>query len=174
MAIWILLLTVFSGIALAAGLCAAVCIGALIRDRLRARGLWGRRGQVIVDGSNVMYWKTGQPGIAAIRDVLERLDQAGLKAGVMFDANAGYLLTGQYEHNDAMARHLGLPEERVMVVPKGTSADGFILEAARDLNARIVTNDRFRDWFDDFPEIRDRSRLIPGEYRSGELTLRLS
>ncbi len=73
-----------------------------------------------------------------------------------------------------MARHLGLTEERVMVVPKGTSADGFILEAVRDLNARGVTNDRFRDWFNDFPEIRDRSRLIPGEYRSGELTLRLS
>lgn len=156
-----------------AGLCAL--IGLFLALRARAR-----RGQavpatapkwVVVDGSNVMHWRDGTPRIETAREVVDRLTALGYAPGVVFDANAGYLVAGKYRHDRAFGRLLGLPEDLVMVVPRGTPADPFLLTAARDLGARIVTNDRFRDWADAHPEVREPGRLIRGEYRAGKLWL---
>ena len=129
---------------------------------------------IVVDGSNVMYWKDGTPQAGTVRDVVARLVALGYAPGVMFDANAGHLLEGAYRHDGAFARMLDLPPDRVMVVPKGTQADGYILQAARDLGARIVTNDRFRDWIEQFPEVRQPGHLVRGNYRDGALWLDLA
>jgi len=128
---------------------------------------------VILDGSNVMHWKEGTPRIETVREVVSHLSSLGLSSGVVFDANAGYLTTGNYLHDSVFGKALGLSEERVMVVPKGAPADPAILKAARDLKAHIVTNDRFRDWADDYPEVNDPGLLIRGGYRSGRLWLSL-
>lgn len=142
--------------------------------RRRSRHRLGRaREPIVVDGSNVMYWDGETPKIETVRLVIGHLTALGYQPGVMFDANAGYLLSGRYRHDDYLGRELGLPRDRVMVVPKGTPADSFILLAARDLGARIVTNDRYRDWADDYPEIREPGRLIRGDLRSGNLWLDL-
>jgi len=130
-------------------------------------------GSIIVDGSNVMYWKDDTPRIETVREVLRHLADLGFTPGVMFDANAGYLLSGRYRHHGDMGRMLGIHEDRVMVVPKGTPADRYILKAARDLGVRIVTNDRYRDWAKYHPEICEPGHLIRGGYRSGELWLDL-
>jgi hypothetical protein len=58
------------------------------------------------------------------------------------------------------------------VVPKGQQADPFLLERARDLNARIVTNDRYRDWTDHYPEVAQPEKLIMGEMRDGRVWLK--
>ena len=60
-----------------------------------------------------------------------------------------------------------------MAVPKGSPADQHILTAARDLGARVVSNDRFRDWSDAFPEVREPGRLVRGDYDAGRLSLDL-
>jgi hypothetical protein len=44
----------------------------------------------------------------------------------------------------------------VRQAPAGTDADYFILSFARELNAGVVSNDRFRDRIKQFPEIRER------------------
>ncbi|WP_243470686.1 NYN domain-containing protein [Ruegeria denitrificans] len=126
---------------------------------------------IIVDGSNVMHWCDGSPQIETVKETVNQISGLGYTPGVVFDANAGYLLSGRYQHNGAFAKFLGIPEERVMVVPKGTPADPAILAAARDLGAQIVTNDRFRDWADQYPEVHRPGYLIRGGYRSGELWL---
>ncbi|GAA6193023.1 hypothetical protein [Phaeobacter sp. NW0010-22] len=126
---------------------------------------------VILDGSNVLYWKDETPQIKTVREVLTRLKELGFTPGVMFDANAGYLVSGSYQHDHRFSQQLGLPESHVMVVPKGTPADPYILAAARDLGARIVTNDRYRDWEKKHSEIRTPGFLIKGGYRSGKLWL---
>jgi hypothetical protein len=90
---------------------------------------------------------------------------------VVFDANAGHKLTGRYKHDHALGKLLGLPEARVMVVDKGTPADPTILAAARDLGARVVTNDRYRDWAETHPEVASAGHLIRGGYRDGHLWL---
>lgn len=138
------------------------------RWRTRATPKW-----VVIDGSNVMHWIDETPRIEPLRDVLRYLEAKGFTAGVVFDANAGYLIAGKYQHDHAFGRLLGLPEDRIMVVPKGTPADPMILTSARDLGARIVTNDRYRDWAGDFPEIRTSGHLIRGGYRDGNLWLDL-
>lgn len=129
---------------------------------------------VILDGSNIMHWKDGVPNIEPVREVLAILREQGFTAGVMFDANAGYKLNDKYQHDYAFSKMLKLPENRIMVVPKGTPADPYILMAARDFGARIVTNDQFRDWAEDYPEVNKPGFLIKGRYTLGKLDLTLS
>lgn len=126
---------------------------------------------VIVDGSNVMHWRDNTPQIETLREVIAALEQAGFAPGVVFDANAGYKLTGRYLHDDTFSSVLGLPRKRVIVVNKGEPADPLILTAARDHGARIVTNDRFRDWVGQFPDVTQADSLIKGGYRDGKLWL---
>jgi len=128
---------------------------------------------IVVDGSNVFYWKDNTPSLDTLREVIATLRTQGYDPGVVFDANAGYLLTGRYQHDGALGRLLSLPEKNVMVVPKGTPADPMILAAARDLGAPILTNDRYRDWAEAHPEIRTPGYLIRGSYRDGQLRIDL-
>jgi len=128
---------------------------------------------VILDGSNVMHWKDGKPAIAPVLEVTRYLSERGFTPGVVFDANAGYLISGRYLHDSGFSHMLELPKDRVMVVPKGTPADPIILAAARNHGAQVVTNDQFRDWADDFPEVQNPGFVIRGGYRSGKLWLNL-
>jgi len=135
------------------------------------RGIFGKRKQVIVDGSNVMYWKDGEPRLDSVVDVLAKLTALGFSPGVMFDANVGYTLTGEFKNDAAMSKLLKLPKSRVLVAPNGVAADEMILQAARDLSAPIVSNDKFRDWAHTFPEITNPGYLIRGSYQQGDLKL---
>lgn len=128
---------------------------------------------VILDGSNVMHWRDDTPQIETLREVIVALERAGFAPGVVFDANAGYKLVGHYLDNRKLAAALGLPEGRVMIVPRGEPADPTLLAAARDHGVRIVTNDKFRDWADSFPEVSQSSTLVRGGYRDGQLWLDL-
>lgn len=131
----------------------------------------GRRKQIIVDGSNVMYWKDGEPRLDSVSEVLSVLSKLGYEPGVIFDANVGYLLTGKYQDDETMSRLLRVSKASVLVAPRGTPADTMILQAARDLGARVVTNDRFRDWVETYPEVSDPGYLIQGRYQQGDLKL---
>ena len=126
---------------------------------------------ILIDGSNVMHWRDNTPQIETLREVIAHLSRNHRTPAVIFDANAGYLLAGKYQDDAVMAKRLGLPEDRVLVVPKGTIADSYLLTVARDYDAPIVTNDRYRDWAGDFPEIAEPGRLIRGGYRDGALWL---
>ncbi|MCK8465545.1 hypothetical protein MUY35_16920 [Aliiroseovarius sp. S1339] len=114
----------------------------------------------VIDGSNVMHWKEGEPSFDPLHDVISKLKWLGFTPGVMFDANAGYLLEGRYLDDAAMAARLLLPENAVVVVEKGRPADPVILAAATNIGAIVVTNDRYRDWMADFPEVRKPDFLV--------------
>ena len=155
-----------------AGLSIAILIAAL----LVALALWWRnraRAWVVLDGSNVMHWHEGTPKIETVIEVLRALEARGLTPGVVFDANVGYKVLGRYLGDDGLARRLKLPADRVLVVARGTPADPVILASARDLGARIVTNDRYADWAEDHPEVTTPGHLIRGGYRDGRLWLDL-
>lgn len=140
----------------------------LLRRRQRTL-LRGPLPWVVVDGSNVMHWQGGGPRLDTVREVVDLLAARGLAPLVFFDANAGYLLTGHYQQSAAFGRALALPEDQIVVVDRGSSADPRILSEARNLNARIVSNDLFRNWTDDHPEIREDGFLLRGGYRKGRL-----
>lgn len=126
---------------------------------------------VIVDGSNVMHWQAGVPSLEPVIAAVRVLAEQGLTPGVIFDANVGYKTHDRYQDDHEMARRLGLPEDRVLVVPKGVPADQYILTAARQLRAQVVTNDRYRDWVAEFPEVASPGFLIRGGVKDGALWL---
>jgi hypothetical protein len=126
---------------------------------------------ILVDGSNVLHWANNQPDIAPVLAVVHALKAKGYAPGVMFDANARYKIGGRYLDDRDFAMQLGLPLDRVFVVPKGTQADAYLLEYARDEDAQIVTNDRFRDWADKFPMVTRPGVLIRGGIRDGAVWL---
>jgi len=128
---------------------------------------------IIVDGSNVMHWNDSKPDLSTLRQVLAALKRAGLRPGVVFDANVGYKIAGRFMDDRALSRALGLPVNQVMVAPKGTPADPLILQAARDSKTRVVTNDQFRDWADDYPDVLTADRLTGGGFKHGKLWLSL-
>jgi Zc3h12a-like Ribonuclease NYN domain len=139
----------------------------------RATGArWGRTGAeakpnrdrnwILVDGSNVMHWEDNTPHIEPVRRVVSALKAQGLDPGVVFDANVGWKLVGRYLGERELCKLLDLPQDQVLVVPKGNQADPWLLTTARDFHARIVTNDRFRDWAEAHPEVTEPGFLVRG------------
>jgi len=128
---------------------------------------------ILVDGSNVMHWRDNTPNIEPVREVIASLKAQGYTPGVVFDANVGYKLEGRYRNHYKLAKRLGLPHEQVMVVPKGEPADPMILRAARAYGGRVVSQDRFRDWEGEFPELRRPDFRVRGGYDGGRLWLDL-
>ncbi|MCA3452579.1 MAG: hypothetical protein INF92_19885, partial [Rhodobacter sp.] len=122
---------------------------------------------------NASQWRNKMRQGTKFRTVSEHLADLGFSPGVAFDANAGHLLAGRYLDHAAFSKMLGLAEDRVMVVDKGTPADATILATARDLGARVVSNDRFRDWLDQHPEAGRPGALIRGGFVDGALWLAL-
>jgi hypothetical protein len=126
---------------------------------------------VLVDGSNVMHWQDGVPQLTPVKRVVEKLISLGYVPGVVFDANAGWKLQRRYLHDGEFARLLGLERRQVLVVAKGTQADPFLLQTAREFGARIVTNDRYRDWAEAHPAVLEQGYLIRGGARQGDIWL---
>ena len=162
-----------SDLILLAGPCTIASLFLLLRDRRRRRAKSVDERWIVIDGSNIMYWNQNKPDLRTVRTVMDRLTAAGFKPGVVFDANAGYKTGGVYMNDRDFAQVLGLPKDRVMVAPKGSPADPLVLTAARDLGALVVSNDRFRDWVEDFPETQDAGLVVRGGYRDGALWLDL-
>jgi hypothetical protein len=120
------------------------------------------RNWILVDGSNVMHWEDNTPQIEPVRRVVTALKERGLDPGVVFDANAGWKLAGRYMGERELCQLLDLPQDQVLVVPKGSPADPWLLTTAREFGARIVTNDHFRDWAADHPDISRPGFLVHG------------
>jgi len=132
----------------------------------------GPKNWIVVDGSNVMHWQDNTPQLAPLLCVIEDLKKRGFAPGVVFDANAGYKLFGKYLDERELSRMLVLPLNQLLVVPKGIQADPYIIETALKFNAPIVTNDRFRDWAETYPEVTEPGFLIWGGIKEGKPWLR--
>jgi hypothetical protein len=106
---------------------------------------------VLVDGSNVAHSSEGdQPVLSNIVAVCDKLREEGYEPLVLVDAALRHQI-------DDRAGYERLVESGVIrQAPAGTDADYFILSFARELDAYIVSNDRFRDRQDSFPDARER------------------
>ncbi|MCG3266993.1 hypothetical protein [Yoonia sp. I 8.24] len=125
---------------------------------------------IVVDGSNVMHWG-GDPSLMVLQRVIGALKERGYEPIVYFDANVGYKLSKKRANDQAMAAELGLPADDVTLVPSGTPADPILLKHAAEDDMRVVTNDRFLDWKQDFPKLRDKGFLVKGRWQQGSVIL---
>jgi hypothetical protein len=110
-----------------------------------------RSGIALVDGSNVAHSSEGEKArLKNIDLILEKLEEEGLEPIVVADA----ALRHQIDEVDRYEKLLD--DGHIRQAPAGTDADYFILSFARELDANIVSNDRFRDRQEAFPDARDR------------------
>ena len=118
-------------------------------------------GRVLVDASNVAHaTEGGEARLANIRLVQEKLREEGFEPLIVADAALRHQIDQKQEYERM------IDDGEVHQAPAGTDADYFILQFAREMDARILTNDRFRDRAREFAAERDRTirfMIVDGE-----------
>ncbi|MGZ4857225.1 MAG: NYN domain-containing protein [Methanobacteriaceae archaeon] len=71
------------------------------------------------------------------------------------------------KYEDAFSKLID--DKKVQQVPAGTTADHYILKLAEENDAKILSNDAFREYNDEFQDIN--SRRIPYNIRGGEIVI---
>lgn len=105
----------------------------------------------IVDGSNVAHSTEGESArLENITLVCDRLREDGFEPVVVADAALRHQIDQPRDYEELVENGT------IKQAPAGTDADYFILSFARELDAAVVSNDRYRDRMDAFPEARDR------------------
>jgi hypothetical protein len=101
--------------------------------------------QIVIDGTNVLYWDGDGAQMATLRIVIDALKKKGRSPIVFLDASSRHHLGDKGLNEQGFAKALGVPKSQVMVCPARTEADAFILKYARAENLPVVSNDMFRD-----------------------------
>lgn len=105
----------------------------------------------LVDASNVAHSSEGEK--ARYRNIVlvcRKLQEEGLEPIVVADAAL------RHQIDDTAAYEKQVEAGKIRQAPAGTDADYFLLAFARELDAPIVSNDRFRDRREAFPEAIER------------------
>ena len=106
---------------------------------------------VLVDGSNVAHSTEGEKAqLANIVAMRAKMQEEGFDPVVVVDAAL------RHQIDDPAGFERLVESGVVRQAPAGTDADYFLLTFARELDARIVSNDRFRDRLSAFPDAADR------------------
>jgi hypothetical protein len=125
----------------------------------------GKR-MVVIDGANVAYEERsagGKPKFSNLLKVRRELEEKGFEAVILVDASLKYDIDDQ-EQLEKLIR-----SQQVRQVPAGTDADYFIIQFAEQLDALIVTNDRYKDYAGQHPWIPERR--LPYMIVKGEVVL---
>jgi len=149
----------------------AAFVGLLVRLRPRPAPPAKDR-LIVVDGSNVMHWDEAGPSLRVLGRVIDVLHGRGFTPQVYFDANVGYKIAGRHMKEAEIARVLKLRAAQITLSPSGTPADPLLIDFALRRGARVVSNDRYRDWRGEYPRLGDKGVLVGGSYVSGRVELR--
>lgn len=120
--------------------------------------------EIVIDGTNVMYWEDNQPDLTTLRTVVAALMKRGYLPYVFLDASSRHHLRDKSLNESGFARALGLHIKRVIVCPASTEADEFLLRFARDQGLPVVSNDRFGDR----KQIADNIKRVRGVIANGK------
>ena len=121
---------------------------------------------VVIDGANVAYEERsagGKPKLSNLLKVRRELEERGQEAVIIVDASL------KYDIDDQSQLETLIRSQQVRQVPAGTDADFFIIQFAHELDALMVTNDRYRDYAERFPWIPERR--LPYMIVKGEVVL---
>jgi hypothetical protein len=121
---------------------------------------------VIVDGANVAYAELseeGDPKVSNLIAVCEVLESKGYQPIVIVDASLRHEIDAPQELETLF------DEPQFRQAPAGTDTDYFILETADRLEAYVISNDEFEEYYDRYSWIRDRR--VPLMIVHGEVEL---
>jgi len=120
--------------------------------------------RVIVDASNVAYAsEQNSARLANVRLVRDRLTEDGMTPILVADAAL------RHQIDDADGYEALVKAGDIQQAPAGTDADYFILTFARELDASVLSNDRFKDRIAHFPDVKER--IIRYMIVAGEVVL---
>ena len=109
---------------------------------------------VVVDGLNVIFSSYGRVGPSLLRllGMLLELEKNGFDFKCYFDSSTYWVLftKGHLVEAKFFNRLCRTFPSKFVVVPGGSKADDYLLEFANRYNCRVISNDRFRDYFDKF------------------------
>lgn len=118
-----------------------------------------------IDGLNICKYQHDQHRIVSLGYLiilLEELLKRKHTFFIFFDTSTNKELSKNNEgeiYRELKVQYPGI----LMEVPSGTEADEFLLLRANTEDAKIITNDRYRDYQDDYPwVINNNWRLIKG------------
>lgn len=121
---------------------------------------------VVIDGANVAYEERsagGKPKLSNLLKVKLELEGRGFEAVIIVDASL------KYDIDDQAQLETLIRSQQVRQVPAGTDADYFIIQFADQLDARVVTNDRYKDYAEQYPWVTQRR--MPYMIVKGEVVL---
>jgi hypothetical protein len=120
--------------------------------------------RVIVDASNVAHAsEQSSARLANVRLVRDHLTEEGMTPILVADAAL------RHKIDDADGYEALVKAGDIQQAPAGTDADYFILTFARELDAAVLSNDRFKERIAHFPDVRDR--IIRYMIVAGEVVL---
>ncbi|MCD7781726.1 MAG: Zc3h12a-like ribonuclease [Methanosphaera sp.] len=127
--------------------------------------------KIIVDGSNVAYYgqqpyeETGKvtPSLKTLKVAIHTLKKLGHEPIVLADAPL------RHEIDDKDGFNEMIQNEEVFPVPAGTIADHYILNLAYEEDAKILSNDFFKEYHDEFQDIE--SRRLPYRVKNGRFQI---
>ncbi len=106
--------------------------------------------KIVIDASNVAHFSknnNNQPQISNILAAVKALEESGDEFVIIADASL------RHEIDDKEKFEELLNNDNVEEVPAGNDADHFILEIAEKENAKVLSNDKFRDYADEFRNV---------------------
>lgn len=122
--------------------------------------------KVIVDASNVAHYGRGKddkPRLDYIILAAEALKGLGYEPVLIADASLRHEIDLKEEFNQLLDKNF------IKQVPSGTTADHYILKMAEEEDAKILSNDIFREYNDEFLDIS--SRRIPYNFKNDEIKI---
>ncbi len=122
--------------------------------------------KVIIDASNVAHYKKVGDSKAKLNNIIaavRTLEQDNHDFLIIADASLRHTIDDK--ENFVKLVENGIIDE----VPVGTIADHYILELAEEEDAKILSNDKFRDFASEFPDLR--SMRLPFSMKEDKLII---
>ena len=115
------------------------------------KNLNGDNLNVIIDAANVAFYHKGENSKAKLNNIIlavRALEKGNHNFLIIADASLRHSI-------DDKETYLKLVNDDIIdEVPVGTIADHYILTLAEEENAKILSNDKFRDFSSEFPDIQ--------------------
>jgi len=102
---------------------------------------------IVIDGDNVLrYGNRKKVDLNLLLKVIENLTKKGLDLITLVSAKTRYYVEDSQHFEDL------LTQGTIIEIPAKTENDLYILEIAKKFQARILSNDLFREYFNRYPK----------------------